>query len=57
MAKDAGNPRLDELSDREIELLEARLFCAGGPPAQVSAREMRKAACGRDVGGAAAPKR
>ena len=52
MAKDAGNPRLDELSDREIEMLEARLFCAGGPPPQVSAREVRKAACGRDAAAA-----
>jgi hypothetical protein len=51
MAKDGGTPRLDELSDREIEMLEARLFCAGGPPAHVPARDVRKAACARDAGG------
>jgi len=38
MAKDVGEPRLDELSDREIERLEARLFCAGGPPQSIPTR-------------------
>jgi hypothetical protein len=49
MAKDGGTSRLDELSDREIEMLEARLFCAGGPPAHVPARDVRKTACARDA--------
>jgi hypothetical protein len=45
MAKDASQPpRLEELSDREIERLEARLFCAGGPPPRLS--EAQAAQCG-----------
>lgn len=40
MAKDANQPpRLEELSDQEIERMEARLFCAGGPPPRLTAAE------------------
>lgn len=55
MAKDAGQPpRLEELSDREIERLEARLFCAGGPPQRLTAAQAAQTAppkpCERDRG-------
>lgn len=37
MAKDAPQDmRLDDLSDREIERIEALVFCLGGPPDELS---------------------
>lgn len=37
MAKDVAQPmRLEDLSDGEIARIEAALFCAGGPPRQIS---------------------
>lgn len=44
MAKDAAQPpRLEELSDAEIERIGGSLFCLGGPPTVLSGRLAERA--------------
>lgn len=45
MARDGSTHlSLDDLSDAEIERIEATIFCMGGPPASVSAALLERAA-------------
>lgn len=44
MAKDAPQGmRLEDLGEREIERIEALVFCMGGPPAELSAAALWRA--------------
>lgn len=43
MAKDtAHEPRVDELTDQEIERIEGALFCLGGPPRVLTAALLQR---------------
>ena len=44
MARDmARGPRLEDLTDREIERIEAEAFCRGGPPETLNAHMLWRA--------------
>jgi hypothetical protein len=44
MAKDAPQGmRLDDLSEQEIERIEALVFCMGGPPGELTASVLWRA--------------
>lgn len=48
MAKDAApDMRLDDLSDAEIERIEAMVFCVGGPPCALSTAHLARASLQR----------
>ncbi len=46
MAKDVSRETsLDDLTDAEIERIEAMVFCAGGPPAELTPCVLSRAHC------------
>ena len=54
MAKDAAlDMRLEDLSDAEIERIEAMVFCMGGPPCSLTTVLVSRACSPRGTGFAA----